>query len=242
MPSWSPFSGPQVGIRGAILFCVWHVIMFLWAPVSYDKHNSFSHLFISALWKKTAWNKPKRLFIPSSQHLAGLNESISLQSLVACHFSWFQVKPDAHYQLAFGWNKRLGKSCLQAWVSAPKILLLNLSCEVKQSPARGRFVLASGLKQRSPVVMTTATMDAVFVVSHLLYYMSRKGPQSLRVQRSFSAIMAHFSAEIACNSVSEKWVALPFISARCLWCLGYIRAPADLTPGLTEGRAYIFNK
>lgn len=60
-------------------------------------NNSFSHLFISALWKKTAWNKPqkkKRLFIPSSQHLAGSNESISLQSLVACHFPWFQHKPD----------------------------------------------------------------------------------------------------------------------------------------------------
>lgn len=86
--------------------------MCLQAPVSFDKHNSFSPLFISALWKKTAWNRPKRrLFIPCSQHLAGLNESISLQSLMACHFPWFQLKHDMLYQL--GRNDRFGVLFLQ---------------------------------------------------------------------------------------------------------------------------------
>lgn len=49
--------------------------------------------------------------------------------------------------------------------------------------------------------------------------------------------MAHFSAEIAGDSASEKWAAPPFISARCLWCLGYITAPADLTPGFYRGQS-----
>ena len=46
------------------------------------------------------------MFIPFSQHLAGLNESISLRSLVACHFVWFQLEPDAHYRLVAGRNER----------------------------------------------------------------------------------------------------------------------------------------
>lgn len=104
MPSWSLFSGPQVGI-GAILFCVWHVIMFAQAPVSYDKHNSFPHLFISILGRKQSEISQKRLFIPFSQHLAGLNQSISLQSPVACHFGWFQFESDMYYQLV-GRNER----------------------------------------------------------------------------------------------------------------------------------------
>ena len=49
--------------------------------------------------------------------------------------------------------------------------------------------------------------------------------------------MAHFSAEIAGDSASEKWAARPFISARCLWCLGYLTAPADLTPGFYRGQS-----
>lgn len=119
--------------------------MCLRAPVSYDKHNSFPHLFISTSWKKTAWNKPKKVVYPPSQHLAALNESISLQSLVACHFGWFQLEPDTHYQLTVGRNERFGELLSQARVTAPKILLLNLGGQVKQSPAGRRFVLAFGL-------------------------------------------------------------------------------------------------
>lgn len=124
-----------------------------------------------------------------------------------------------------------------------KILLLNLSGEVKQSLARGRFVLAFRLEQRALIPMATATMAAVFVVSHLLYYMSRNGPQPLGVQRSLAVIMAHFSTEIAANSGSEKWAA--HLSSQPGVCDVWVtEVPLQIWPQVLQRaqRPYIFHK
>lgn len=130
IPSWSPFSRPQVG-TGAILFCVCHVIMCTRAPVSYDKHKSFPHLFISALGRKQPEISQKKLFIPFSQHLAGSDQSISLQSPVACHFGWFQLKLVMHYQLV-GRNERFRfREPLEASSSTAKIIHASLSYSPK---------------------------------------------------------------------------------------------------------------
>lgn len=214
--------------------------MCVWAPVSYDKHDSFSHLFISALWKKTDWNKPRKgCLSPSSQHLAGLNESISLRSLVACHFGWIQL--NTHYQLVVGRNERFRELLLQAWVTAPKSSFWISAVKSNNHRAKGRFVLASGFEQASPSRHDNCHHGRSIcgLTPTVLHEQKNRPPVFIGAERSFSVIMAHFSAEISGNRCERKMSRPPFISARCLWCLGYIRAPADLTPGLTEGRAAI---
>lgn len=156
MPSWSPFSRPQVG-TGAILFCVWHVIMCTRAPVSYDKHNSFPHLFISVLGRKQPEISQQRLFIAFSQHLAGLDQSISLQSPVACHFGWFQLEPDMHYQLIAKSERFRFREPLEGSTSTAKIIHASLSYSPKSFFFESRWrsqtisglgkILASGLEQ-----------------------------------------------------------------------------------------------
>lgn len=96
MPSWSPFSGPQVSTGGYSFLCM----ACDYVPVSTCFLWQTTH-FPICLYQRFGRKQPeispkkkRRLFIPSSQHLAGSNESISLQSLVACHFPWFQHKPD----------------------------------------------------------------------------------------------------------------------------------------------------
>lgn len=108
--------------HGGLFFCVWHVIMCMQAPVSYDKQNSFSHLFISARGRKQPErerkNPPKRLFILFAQHLAALNESISLQSPVSVPFQLAFTLPrhasSAHWQEWENKRKKWSSSALVA--------------------------------------------------------------------------------------------------------------------------------
>ena len=207
--------------------------MCLRAPVSYDKHNSFPICLYRRVGRKTAWNKPKRLFIPSSQHLAGLNESISLQSLVACHFGCFQTR---------AWHARSAPPRLEtrdfgeAGIALAKASSLSpwnppFECQRGSQTISSQGEICSGILRLQCLWSHTPTA--------LRKKKRKKKEKALRsslVQRSFSVIMAHFSVEIAGNSASEKWAAPPFISARCLWCLGYTTAPADLTPGFYRGQ------
>ncbi len=166
--------------------------------------------------RKTAWNKPRKgCLSPSSQHLAGSNESISLRSLVACHFGRFQL--NTHYQLAVGRNERFRELLLQAWVTAQNPPFESRRWSQTITDQGEDLYWHLGSSRRAPVAMTTATMAAVFVVSHLQYYTSRKNrpPVFIGAERSFSVIMAHFSAEISGNSCEWKMSRPPFISARC---------------------------
>lgn len=179
------------------------------APVSYDKHNSFSHLFISALWKKTAWNKPKKgCLSPLHNIWLDLNESISLQSPVACHFGWFQHTPDTHYQLFVGRNESFGELLLQYRLSYSPKSSFWISAEKPNNPRPGGDLywhLGSSGEPRSPWQLPPWPQH-LWSHTYCITW-AEKGLQSLWVQRSFSIIMAHFSAEIACNSASEKWAA-----------------------------------
>lgn len=123
---------------------------------------------------------------------------------------WFQRKPDTHRRKREIWRAPLATSLE---LQPPEILLLNLSGEVKQSPGRGEICIGAWAQARdraSPGRHDNCHHGhSICGLSHLLYYMSKgerkKRPlQSLRAQRSFGVIMAHFSAEIAGNSASEK--------------------------------------
>lgn len=96
--------------HGGLFFCVWHVIMCMQAPVSYDKQNSFPHLFISAPGRKQPERERKKSQkgCLSSSHNIWLHWMSPLVFSLdwACHFSWLLLYPDMHHQL-IGRNERI---------------------------------------------------------------------------------------------------------------------------------------
>lgn len=180
VPSWRPFSGPQVAMGGYSFLCMAcdHVrasTCFLW-----QTQLIFPSVYISAL-EECSLKKSLRGCIPPRFQSIWLDwrSPLVFRLQRGVISAGFQLEPDVHYQLFVGRNERFREPPLQngprQFELQPQILPLNLSGEVKQSRARGRFVLAFVLEQRALIPMATATIAAVFVASHLLYYMSRKG-------------------------------------------------------------------
>lgn len=106
-------------------------------------------------------SQKKRLFIPFFNTFGW--GWMSPFDFHLCHFRWSQLE---RYQLVAGRNEWFTGESLLSY--SPKILLLILSCPRE---------ICIGIRASSPVTMTTA----VFVVSHLLYYTSRKAPGGLSV-------------------------------------------------------------
>lgn len=170
VPSWSPFSGPQVG-TGSILFCVCHVIMCIRAPVSYEERSSFPHLFTSALRRKQPDISQKGCLSPFhniwqdwiSPLVFNLQRHVIFSlfnSSLTCFISSLAVR-DLEIQYC--------KISRQLWVTAPNP---SFEPQLESQTIIGRWEICIGIW--APVSMATATVAAVSVLSHLLYYMTRK--------------------------------------------------------------------
>lgn len=181
--------------------------------------------------RKQPWNEPKRLFIPLPRNIWLQWMSPLVFNLLWCAIlGWFQLQPGTHYYSPPVEMRDFVKASAQTVVLANwsqslrnPPTSLNLSGEVKQSQAWGKDICIgiSGV-ERSPWQPPPWPRQPR---SHTVYRITHKFFMRL-------IITTRLSAEIV-----KKEPAQPFISTRCLWCLGYISAPAAPTPRSDRGHS-----